>query len=371
MSRDDSPEYWETYTNLQRIKHQLIRDYLNGWFPKLGLSNRRIIYFDTHAGRGEYRTGERGSPIVALETFLSHNFRNRILRDCEVGFYFIEHDEGNVSYLRSKIAELGDLPDGVVVDVSCSNCFDRLRQILNSLTESSGRIAPAFGFIDPYGFKIPHDIVRDLMAQQGMELFTNIIWRELDMGISQAIDQDSGGMVDTLDSIFGGRKWRELSREVPHDLRADRAVEILRNEYGATWSTSIRMLGDNNVTRYILAHYTNKDSGRDLMKDCLWKACPDGRFIARRSDNPEQFLLIEPTPDLSGLESWLDEHLVSGPIRWSELENDLKHTLWRKMHLWSIIRKRRREERIIASHHEGKFSQTANPLISLPAEDKE
>ena len=87
MSRDASPEYWETYTNLQRVKHQLIHDYLNGWFPKLGLSNSRIIYFDTHAGRGEYRTGESGSPIVALETFLNHNFRDRILGDCEVRFY--------------------------------------------------------------------------------------------------------------------------------------------------------------------------------------------------------------------------------------------------------------------------------------------
>jgi hypothetical protein len=37
MAEDAHPEYWGDYTNLQHVKHELIREYLNGWFPKLGL----------------------------------------------------------------------------------------------------------------------------------------------------------------------------------------------------------------------------------------------------------------------------------------------------------------------------------------------
>ena len=33
---DPNPAYWEQYGPFQHVKHELIRCYLNGWFPKLG-----------------------------------------------------------------------------------------------------------------------------------------------------------------------------------------------------------------------------------------------------------------------------------------------------------------------------------------------
>ncbi len=35
-TEDQRPEYWAEYTNLQRVKHDLIRMYLGGWLAKLG-----------------------------------------------------------------------------------------------------------------------------------------------------------------------------------------------------------------------------------------------------------------------------------------------------------------------------------------------
>ena len=78
MRRDSSPQYWDEYTNLQYTKHMLIREYLKGWFPKLGFWSDRVVYLDTHAGRGEHKQGQAGSPIVALETLLQHSFRDKI-----------------------------------------------------------------------------------------------------------------------------------------------------------------------------------------------------------------------------------------------------------------------------------------------------
>ena len=93
---DTNPKYWDEYTNLQRVKHELIREYLNGWLPKLGYSAGRIVYIDTHAGRGTHLQGELGSPLVALKTFLEHNHRDRILERSQVVFWFIERDEENL-----------------------------------------------------------------------------------------------------------------------------------------------------------------------------------------------------------------------------------------------------------------------------------
>jgi len=50
---DPNKTYWDEYTNLQHTKHRLIHEYLNGWFPKLGSCCGRILYVDTHAGRGK------------------------------------------------------------------------------------------------------------------------------------------------------------------------------------------------------------------------------------------------------------------------------------------------------------------------------
>jgi hypothetical protein len=37
------------------------------------------VYLDTHAGRGKHVSGQTGSPVVAIDTFLSHAYRDRIL----------------------------------------------------------------------------------------------------------------------------------------------------------------------------------------------------------------------------------------------------------------------------------------------------
>ena len=85
---DPAPDYWKEYNNLQRIKHEIIRTYLGGWFPKLARWSGKILYVDTHAGRGKHVTGHWGSPLVALRTLLEHSNRDLILRHSEVKFIF-------------------------------------------------------------------------------------------------------------------------------------------------------------------------------------------------------------------------------------------------------------------------------------------
>jgi three-Cys-motif partner protein len=357
---DTNPEYWAEYTNLQQVKHDLIRNYLGGWFAKLGFWAGRVVYLDTHAGRGAYASGQLGSPLVALDTLLQHQALDRLLKKSEFRFLFIERDPANLEQLKKELASR-TLPKGVFVDPHCSDAFGVLGEIVRKTTA----VAPAFVFVDPYGFKVPGAILRALLKAGRVELFVNVIWRELDMAIRLAQTGDKPGMAATLNEIFDGEEWRTAIGADDVDERADQAVQLLAQKIGARWHTYVRMLGDNGRTRYVLVHLTNHDEGRDLMKDCIWKAAPDGGFYARKSVDPGQLLLITPTPDLDPLRRWVLQRLEANARRWQDLQTDLRAELWREPQLNEVVRELRKQGRIRSTDYTGAFSAKANPLLHL------
>ena len=58
-----------------RAKHELLKKYLEAWFPILAIQGHqeRVIFLDGFAGPGIYDGGEPGSPVIALETLINHN----------------------------------------------------------------------------------------------------------------------------------------------------------------------------------------------------------------------------------------------------------------------------------------------------------
>ena len=365
---DSRPDYWLDYSPLQKTKHELISEYLKGWFPKLGSWAGRVLYFDTHAGRGAHSTGQAGSPLVALSTFLSHSSRDRILAKSEVRFLFVERDSDNAIALRNELGKFR-LPNGVHVEITCDDCFSLLEGILEDLASKNNRMAPAFVFVDPYGFKVPGKLLRELMKHPQVELFINVIWRELNMGIGHARRNPGSKWGETMDEIFDGRAWLDRIVSSDIDARAEECITLFREMCAAKWATWVHMLGDNGATRYMLLHLTNHDAGRDLMKDCVWKVCPEGGFYARKSDDPTQGLLITPNISLGPLRQWVVDRVSAAPRRWEELENEVRPMVWRPAQMNSVVRELRREKVIEASEYEGIFSRKANPLLSLRKDD--
>ena len=359
---DTHPEYWDEYTNLQQVKHDLIRCYLGGWFAKLGFWAGRVVYLDTHAGRGAYATGHLGSPLVALDTLLEHSALDLLLKESEFRFLFIERDPENFEILKKELATR-TLPKRVYVDPHCNDAF----AVLDDIVNKTKGLAPAFVFVDPYGFKVPGATLRALLKAGRVELFVNVIWRELDMAIRQAQSGEKPGMAVTLNEIFDGEEWKIAIDADDVDERADQTVRLLAAKIGSRWHTYIRMLGDNGRTRYILLHMTNHDNGRDLMKDCIWKVAPDGGYYARKSVDPGQLLLITPAPDMTSLREWVVERLKAKPRRWQDLQEELRPELWRKPQLNEVVRELCSAEHVEATHYQGSFSAKANPLLRLRA----
>ena len=332
--RDPRPEHWEDYGRFQQVKHELIRRYLEGWFPKLASWAGRVVYLETHAGRGSYRGENPGSPLVALETLLGHAARQRLLENSECRFVFLERDKTNAAALATEVGRLGELPRRIVVDIECEDAFQVLRREVEALKSAGQDMAPAFIFVDPYGFSLPGDLLAELMAVGRVELFVNVMWRELDMAISQA-PEAGHGQAENLDRLFGSGAWSGIHGDRMVE-RADQAAELLARRVGARWWTHLRMVTGDDAVRFFLLHLTNHDSGRDLMKECVWKVCPGGGMKVRRSEDPNQFFLIEPEPDLTALREWLVRRLEAGPVTADVLKEELRARIWTWGHLRDV-----------------------------------
>lgn len=367
---DPNPAYWDEYTPFQQVKHDLIRAYLNGWYPKLGFWAGRVLYGDTHAGRGKYAGDKPGSPVIALQTLLTHASRERLLAKSEFNFLFIERDADNVAALQAELDALGALPPRIHVEASQDDAFRRLSNILEELRRDRSRIATAFLFVDPYGFKIPAGLLKELMGAGRVELFVNVMWRELDMLISQQPEPGSGP-AQTLDEVFGSSLWRTNVVGATTGDRIEQAVQLLGSAVKARWTTPVvRMVTGGAATRYLLVHFTNSDDGRDLMKACQWSLFRDGDFRVHRASNPDQPRLFEPEADLAPLRDWVISKLKERPMRWKELHQAVRAEDWLETHLNEVVKQLKKDGKIVNDVVPGRsearsFTVTANPVLRL------
>lgn len=347
--------YWKDPGPFGRTKLALVRHYLGGWFPILGSGWDDLTYLDTHAGRGSYDTGEEGSPIVALRTLLEHpHFRTR-LSSSQFHFVFVEQDEEALNRLKADVQRIEALPNRVHVTLVSGDAFDAIRSL------AKGNPGPMFAFVDPFGFKVPVDALRELMNCDRVELFVNIMWRELHMAMGHE-PEDGTPMAGILNGIFG-EAWRGFPADPESSM--DAAARTIAERVGAKWWTYVRMLSGGTAFRYFLIHFTNHERGRDLMKECVWKIAPADGFTVSRSSNPGQAYLIRPEPNLSPLEDHIRTQLRHGPRRWKQLTEELRATLWMPKHLNEVIRRMRRTGEVEGSEYTGRFAATNDPLLCL------
>jgi three-Cys-motif partner protein len=135
----------ETIWDLQphtAAKHQILRRYLDAWFPILAKYNSRIVYVDGFSGPGRYSGGEPGSPIIALESARTH----RANLAGELVFLFVEERQDRIDNLNREISGI-QLPAHFKVDVECGTFAENLTAKLNKLDADGHQIAPTFALI--------------------------------------------------------------------------------------------------------------------------------------------------------------------------------------------------------------------------------
>lgn len=314
MIKDENPHYWSEYNNLQRAKHALLKKYLDGWFPKLCLQSRKlkrnskILYFDTHSGCGKHLSGQPGSPLVALESFLSRKDLSVLLENAEVEFVFVEGNEGNYNKLVEEIKKFEPFPQKLSVKPILNDSMSELERLLSEVKERQLNFFPSLFFVDPYGFSVKGNLLFEFLQFSGSEIFMNFMWRYIHMAVR---NKKKTKQYENLTLFFGDEQWKQLAQESNFNSASIKACSIIQANSKSKWLSQVHMLGDNKITEYILVHLTNHDKGRILFKESMRKICPNGDFRVPKHDPHNQMFLFEKEPDLQPLEDWVITQIES------------------------------------------------------------
>ena len=175
-------------------KHLVLRAYLNAWLPILGSWNGRILFIDAFAGPGEYKDGEEGSPIIALNSLIEHNAKNTIKG--EIIFLFIENRKDRYEHLKDIIENYqSKLPSNAHTQVIFGSFDEAMTQVLDTVEEQNTNLAPSFVMIDPFG--ISGTPMNDL---KGCDVMKNAIWKIVPSGNYRFVGTNSPQLTLSIDN---------------------------------------------------------------------------------------------------------------------------------------------------------------------------
>jgi three-Cys-motif partner protein len=268
---------WKLEPHTQ-AKHDILRGYLGAWFPIMSSWQGRVPYLDGFAGPGIYEDGEPGSPIIALETLMTHGGVDLHGRT-EFVFLFMEEDEERCALLATEVDKLfdrlGGKPSKVVVEVENKRFEDSVKEILEEL--EGKELAPTFAFIDPFGWSgAPMEVMADLLRPRCELLFTFIYDQT-----SRFISIDNEKVIQQLEDLFGSDDFKQAV-DLSGTDRKEKLLELftfqLRDQIGFEFVNSFEMINSKGRTPYFLVHATYHQKGAEKIKDVLWALDPTGEF---------------------------------------------------------------------------------------------
>lgn len=304
-------------------KHTLIRTYLKAWFPIISRFGReeRVIFLDGFAGPGIYDDGEPGSPIIALETLLTHrNFGK--LEETTFEFLFVEKDADRIERLKSEVAGLwsrlpGAIPPNVHIRYYNEEFVTVARDVLPTLRQSE----PTFAFVDPFGWDgTPLSVIGDSLASDRCEVLFTFMSEQVNRFLTHPAEK----VRFSFEELFGTGDYRQAAR-MAGDRRKrflrDLYVEQLREVAGFRFATpfEFRDMRRGSRTIYFLMFGTHHVKGLDRMKGAMWNLDPEGGvlFAGLTDGDP---LLFKPAADLALLEAALTKRFTGYTVPVQEVE---------------------------------------------------
>lgn len=301
-------------------KHVILRNYLRAWFPIMGRYNARILFLDGYAGPGEYEGGQDGSPIIAIKealNFLDYCEKYKWVKP-EIVFMFIEEDIERATNLEQKIAEM-KLPKKIVVQVVYSSFELASRDITETLSKQNASLAPAFLFIDPFGYNLPFELIQKLMQNDKCEVFINFMYEFINRFIAR------DGQENVMSRLFGNEKWKEIDvKEMTPSERKDAIIGLYEKqlqEKAAKYVRSFDLRGSRNSTKYFLVYGTNHKLGLHRMKDAMWKVDATGGFTFVDNTDPNQTVLFGDEPDFQRLKGLITTKFAGRSVSIEEIED--------------------------------------------------
>jgi three-Cys-motif partner protein len=355
-----------------KAKHDILRRYLQAWFPILSKYNKRIVYIDGFSGPGEYKGGEDGSPIIALNVAKDHIIDLK----AEIVFWFIEKEEKRCTHLRGLIDTI-ETPKNFVINVECSTFDESLNSTLEDIEKQGQKLAPTFAFIDTFGISdTPFSVVKKIMKYEKCEILITFMSGFLKRFKNEDYNEKH------VDKLFGTKDWHHLDEE---DMSESDIVEFYQSRLStvAKYVRSFTMKNNNNQVIYRLLFGTNSYDGLRKMKESMWKVDETGSYTYSDSTDPNQTVLFKIEPDYADLKKLILERFKDKMVSIEDLKKYVViKTPYRETHIKNQILKPMeqsspQEITIVSSPRQKKFSYPSgtvikfeNVITSLSSSDK-
>jgi len=284
-------------------KHQLLRKYLDCWFPILGTRFSRINYVDGFAGPGVYEGGALGSPMIAIESAKTHVEKGNLRSDVVINFVFVESDPVYAGNLRCLLSEQ-EFPPNFNIKIIEGKFSDQFSSILTRLGNESRSHSPTFAFVDPFGFSgIPFSLLEQILKSHSSEVFINVMVNF----INRFLEHPSDSVVRHFPETFGTEEVLDIPNR-----SGDRVQQIL-NLYRSQLKKHARFVGQFDMhgkqdrNTYSLFFASNVSLGFKKMKEVMWSVdkVSGSRFSDTDSQGSQNYLF-----QTMGIESLWDAMLA-------------------------------------------------------------
>ncbi len=257
------------------FKHKLLSVYFPKFAGKAGSNevDNRLVYVDTHAGRGAYDDGTAGSPLLIAQSAAGMAQR-------QIDCVFIEKNRSN----HARLTQV--LTDQVGTRVPWQAWRGRASERIAEAVEYAGD-APLFVFIDPYGKAPSLDAVAAVLnrPRRGYGSKTEVLLNFISGAVGRTggylhIEEPTQQQLTTLanlDKTLGGLWWREVylsSETVSEAVQAigrGYAVRV-KEKTDATWSMISVRNRAHNKPLYWLVHFTRHPDGQWWIREAAAQA---------------------------------------------------------------------------------------------------
>lgn len=263
------------------FKHKLLKTYFPKFAGKAGSAeaDKRLAYINTHAGRGAYDDGTKGSPLPIAEDVAEMRRLRRI--DC----FFIEARKSNHDHLHQLLTVA--MPSNAHWRTRYGRASEHLQEALTFAGNS-----PLFMFIDPYGLGPTFEEVVAVLnrPREGYGSKTEVLLNFISMAFSRAggylrRTEKTPQQVTTLqrlDTVLGGNWWRAIYLS---SATAEPAVAAIARGYAqrlqqrTNTSVSLIPVRDRAHKRplYWLVHFTRHPDGVWWIREAAAHAAAEWR----------------------------------------------------------------------------------------------
>jgi three-Cys-motif partner protein len=328
---------WEM-PELTPIKHQLLSDYLEWWFPTMLQKHEQIRFIDGFAGPGEYKGHQPGSPIIAIDALRRSVSTREHMNN--VAFWFIDDHERRCGHLYGEIRKL-QRSYPIIADLKLPTitrgCFARvLNRYLAQEEKKQTTFLPTLTFIDPFGVSdTPISIIGRLMKYPHNDVLITFMHE----GVNRCLTQEEKKTQRHILDLFGTEPHQYIEFE---GNRVPQICALYRRQLHVVakipYISMLHLQNPQQGADYTLVFGTHCRENLEKMKDIFWKLDPK-HGSTYSAPPPNQPYLMPPEPDYASLARELRSVFREKTVRVCELEEyvlaatkfrkkDIEHALW-------------------------------------------